>query len=420
MHIKLGFSLRNLQKVSGCIAMGLSLLSVNPAAQAASSTPERQAFCFLKPQNASVDTHLRVIESSENNFYTLKTLAQVLNPSKDLKASIDSYNVFFPWKKTPSRQWISNHCHLIGDISKQDMAKKLKDPTFQFPPATLNLVSVHGFLNPGQKAKTYVPYKPSEPEELAPSLPPLQVVKNDFIIVKPAEVACKSLAFDCPKLKEVESTPWSIAMAPIVGFEFLNAGGMGITNKISVVSLGADLELQRKWGSRFSLYARGRYLSLSHTRSESPTQINLDLESDHSLSLGFDIYFLPYLKAGLAYKTAKWTLFERTAPTFALNPLDEKVKALVFNFDWQFNRSSKKGWGLKGAYGVNIPNHEGNSIQDFHTALFYRWNSLHQTYTFSIGYEVLKYDYDIIAGPSSIDEINRNRYFLSFSTLYPL
>lgn len=364
------------------------------------SAPSEREFCLINPQvKKSPETLISEVEAQEASRSELKKQIQILSAGKDLNAPVDSYNQILLWRVRPERTWVQTHCHRVGYLKAPLEASPLSStPWTSVSTEHLRFVSIDHLFN-------VTPLTTSQ----AASQPLLS--SQDKPLVKAEKKPQK-------RRQKFQPDSWTLISSFILGSEFANAKGMGIIDELSYLTLGVELGTSYYIHPVFSVFGKFRHISIISASSDELTEADFVGEFDDRWTYGFHLHLSSRFSLGASYSQGEWLLFKRATPIFRLEPFRERVHIGAFHFEWLFQSTSWGQWGLVGHYGSRMGS-QSYSVKDYHTALVLKNDMEDGMYEFSLAYELNSYKYGTSeVPPSSIRELNRNRYLLTFRATF--
>lgn len=377
-----------------CILIQLGFMALNPFATTAYAqnvrfmASEKQELCLLKPQKKSATGLLQDITGSSTSveFTDLKWRALILNSGRNLERNIDSYNYILPWAQKPNSKWISEHCSKVGYVTEAEFQNLSKGLWTSMGPQNFRLQEIKAEKEDAQVVKT----------KDAPSAPaPVKEQK-----VTKAETSERS---------------WIFSASLISGVEFANGKGLGVTNELSFISEGMEFSLTKLWGPAF-FFGSFRFIYISNSNNTPPTRADFTGSGDHHWRAGIGLNLSSNFSLALSYKDMSWLVYKRTTPTFVLESFKEEIELVALHFDWVFSEDREEFWGLEGSYSLKPIHisHEHAFVKDYKTSIYHKWQEGDGFYyKAALSYELNHYRYKGATAPSSLKEMNRNRYLLS-------
>lgn len=384
--------------LAGSLSLKISYAEVKSSALVQASS-ERE-FCLINPQvKKSPEALISEVEAQEASRRELKKQIQILSAGKDLNAPVDSYNQILLWRIRPERTWVQTHCHRVGYLKAPLEASPLSSaPWTSVSTERLHFVSIDHLFN-------VTPMLNSQ----ASSEPLLS--SQDEPLVKTEKKPQK-------RRQKFQPDSWTLISSFILGSEFANAKGLGVIDELSFMTLGVEFGTSYYIHPLFSVFGKFRHMSIVSASSDELTQADFVGESDERWTYGFNLHLSSRFSIGASYKESDWLLFKRTSPIFKLEAFNEPVEIAALHFEWLFQNTSWGQWALVGNYGSRMGS-QNYTIKDYHTALVLKNKMEDGMYEFSLAYELNSYKYGTSAvPPSSIRELNRNRYLLTFRATF--
>ncbi len=412
------------------LVLCLALESWAQTGTSQASSSRDMEICLINPQkNKSLESLILEIEPRPQVQVELKRRAQILNSSRSLQVPVDSYTQILPWSKRPDKAWVTEHCYRVGYVSEEVLTQTPASIWSSLNAKNLKFTDIETFYS--LKEKEIALMAPLSPSVVPPEVPidtqarhtfnPPQTDPHDFKDSSTAKPN-QALRYDSqqtPKIakisnQEVNKYEWSLVLGIINGAEFSNAKGMGIVDEISLLTTGIEVGTSKYFTDWFSVYGLYRYILIVNAESKDLTQSDLVGEYDRQLTLGFNLHLSDHLSVGANLKESRWLLYQRTTPIFVLESFRQQVNIGALKFEWIFNESTLGKWGLVGIYGKGLDSTDEYKAKDYHTALVLKNQNDIWAYELSLAYELNSYKYGSgVTPPSSIAEINRNRYLFT-------
>lgn len=408
------------------ILLGSLLLVVESWAQA--GPPSEIEFCLINPQkNKSLESLILEIEPRPQVQAELKHRAQILNSSRSLDVPVKSYTQILSWNQRPSKAWAITHCYRVGYVSEEVLAQTPMTIWSSLSTKSLRFIDIETLYS--SKETPLIPIEsvsfsstPVRAQDNAKAQNPNSQKTTNVDNVSSSAMSKHVSPPDLQQTLKKKQTSkedlrkyeWKLSLGLLSGTEFSNAKGMGIVDEISLLTAGIEIGTSKHLTDWLSLYGKYRHVFVINAEEQDLVQSDLAGEYDRQVTLGFDLHLSGRFRLGASVKESRWLLYQRTVPIFILESFREQLNIGALKFEWIFNESSWGQWGLVGIYGKGLGSTDEYRAKDYHTALVLKNQKDVWAYEFAFAYELNSYKYGSgVASPSSIAEINRNRYLFT-------